>query len=108
MAPAAPPDPDRAREGAPEDAAPGGPRPDAPAGGGTPGGGGEGWGSRKALEVLALGFVFPVTVYVGFAVGRWIGERLGDAGTGGVVGLVVGALAGFWELYEYVRRLAPR
>ena len=70
--------------------------------------GGDGWGSRKALEVLALAFVFPVTVYVGFLAGRWVGERLGDAGTGGVVGLVVGALAGFWEHYEYVRRLAPK
>ena len=69
---------------------------------------GGGWGSRKALEVLALAFVFPVTVYVGFAAGRWLGARLGDAGTGGVVGLVVGAAAAFWELYEYVRRLAPK
>ena len=69
---------------------------------------GDGWGSRKALEILALAFVFPLTVFVGFAAGRWVGEKLGDAGTGSVVGLVVGALAGFWELYEYTRRLAPR
>ena len=69
---------------------------------------GGGWGSRKALEVLALAFVFPVTVYVGFAVGRWVGEQFGAPGTGGVAGLVVGAVAAFWELYEYVRRLAPK
>lgn len=79
-----------------------------PAGGPPPSDGGGGWGSRKAFEVLALAFVFPVTVYVGFAAGRWVGERLGDAGTGGVVGLVVGAVAAFWELYEFVRRLAPK
>jgi hypothetical protein len=70
---------------------------------------GDPWGSRKALEVLALAFVFPATVYVGFAAGRWAGERWFDApGAGGLVGLGLGALAAFWELYEYVRRLAPK
>jgi hypothetical protein len=66
------------------------------------------WGSRKAFEVLALAFVFPATVYVGFAVGRWIGGQLGAPGPGSLVGLALGAAAAFWELYEYVRRLAPR
>jgi positive regulator of sigma E activity len=66
------------------------------------------WGGGKALEVLALAFVFPLTVYVGFLAGRWVGGRLGDATTGALVGGVLGAVAGFWELYGFTRRLRPR
>jgi hypothetical protein len=66
------------------------------------------WGTRKALEVLAVAFVLPLTLYVGYAAGRWVGERWGDATVGGLVGAGVGALAGFWELHRLVRRLWPR
>jgi hypothetical protein len=96
------------------------PRPDAPdapteepsAGpaGGDAGGeaGGDAWGARKALEVLAIAFVFPLALYVGFVAGRWVGERFGAPGPGGLIGAALGAAAGFWELYRFVRRSWPR
>jgi positive regulator of sigma E activity len=69
---------------------------------------GAAWGAGKAMEVLALAFVFPLTVYVGFLAGRWVGGRFGDADTGALVGGILGAVAGFWELYGFARRFRPR
>jgi hypothetical protein len=75
--------------------------PDSP-GGEEPGGG---WGAAKALEVLALAFVFPVAVGIGFWLGGRVGEWLGAPVAGAVVGGVCGAAAGFYELFVLVRRL---
>jgi hypothetical protein len=66
------------------------------------------WGSRKALEVLALAFVFPATLVVGFLAGRWVGTELGNPQAGIVVGLIFGAAAAFWQLRVYVKRISPR
>lgn len=68
----------------------------------------DGGGAQKALQVLAIAFVFPVAIYVGFLGGRWLGGQLGAAAAGGLVGALLGAIAGFWELYRFVRRLWPR
>lgn len=65
-------------------------------------------GARKALEVLAVTFLFPIAIYAGYVLGRWVGERFGVPVPGGLVGAAVGAIAGFWELYRFVRRLWPR
>jgi positive regulator of sigma E activity len=69
---------------------------------------GEPWGGKKAMEVLALAFVFPLTIWIGWAVGGWIGERLGNESAWALGGVLVGAVAGFWELWAYLRRLTPR
>ncbi|HVS02263.1 MAG TPA: hypothetical protein VMT16_05795 [Thermoanaerobaculia bacterium] len=58
------------------------------------------WGARGALQVLALAFLFPVATYLGFRVGAWVGSRIGAPTAGGIVGGLLGAAAGFWELYR--------
>jgi hypothetical protein len=67
---------------------------------------GRGWGGGKAMEVLALAFLLPLTIFAGYAIGRWIGGRTGDPDAWALGGGVVGAVAGFWQLYAYLRRLA--
>ena len=66
--------------------------------------GGESWGAQKALQVLALAFLFPAAVVVGYLGGSWLGARVGWPTAGSVVGVVVGAAAGFWQLYAFLRR----
>jgi hypothetical protein len=66
--------------------------------------GGDPWGTRKALEVLGLAFVFPVAVGLGFWGGSRIGASLGAPQLGGILGGALGAVAGFWELYRLVLR----
>ena len=66
------------------------------------------WDGRKAFEVLGLAFLFPLTIFVGWWVGDWIGARLGNQSAWALGGAVVGAVAGFWELWTYLRRLLPR
>ena len=63
-------------------------------------------GARKALEILAVAFVFPVAVYLGFWLGAKVGGYLGAATLGGIVGGALGAAAGFWELFTTLKRVA--
>lgn len=65
---------------------------------------GDPWGAQKALQVLALAFLFPAAIVVGYLVGRWVGSRFGAATEGAIVGGVVGAVAGFWQLYAFLAR----
>jgi hypothetical protein len=65
---------------------------------------GEAWGAQKALQVLALAFLFPAAVAIGYLGGRWLGARIGWPTAGSVVGVVLGAVAGFWQLYVFLRR----
>ena len=67
--------------------------------------GGDRWGARRAMEVLALAFVFPATIVVGYLVGGWLGERMGAPTGGAIGGAALGAAAGFWQLYVFLRRL---
>jgi hypothetical protein len=65
--------------------------------------GGE-WGTRKALEVLALAFLFPASIVVGYLAGKWLGGRLGSETVGSIVGGAIGVASGFWQLHAYLRR----
>jgi hypothetical protein len=65
---------------------------------------GDSWGAQKALQVLALAFLFPAAIVVGYLAGRWLGVRVGAPTAGGLIGSVVGAVAGFWQLYLFLRR----
>jgi hypothetical protein len=58
--------------------------------------------------VLALAFLFPAAIVVGYLGGRWLGGRLGFPTGGGLCGGVVGALAGFWQLFLFLKRLPRR
>jgi hypothetical protein len=69
---------------------------------------GDAWGAQKALQVLALAFLFPAAIVVGYLGGRWIGGQLGSPTAGGLAGGVLGAVAGFWQLYAFLRRPSGR
>ncbi len=69
---------------------------------------GDSWGAQKALQVLALAFLFPAAIVVGYLAGRWIGVLVGAVTAGGVIGSVVGAVAGFWQFYVLLRRSSRR
>ena len=65
-------------------------------------------GARERVlwgDLLALGFIFPISITLGFFLGRWIGGMFGHATGGGLVGLLWGITAAFWELYKTSRRL---
>ena len=66
------------------------------------------WGTQRALQVLALAFLFPASIVVGYLAGRWLGARAGAPAAGGLIGAAVGALAGVWQLYLFLRRLPGR
>jgi hypothetical protein len=65
---------------------------------------GESWGAQKALQVLALAFLFPAAIAIGYLGGHWLGARIGWPTAGSVVGVALGAVAGFWQLYVFLRR----
>ena len=75
---------------------------------GGPGDSGEAWGAQKALQVLALAFLFPAAVVVGYLGGKWVGGLGGWPQAGALAGAVLGAAAGFWQLYLFMRRLPRR
>jgi hypothetical protein len=66
------------------------------------------WSARRALELLALAFVFPAALFLGFWLGSRVGGWLGAPRLGGLIGGLLGASAGFWELFRLVRREQPR
>jgi hypothetical protein len=65
---------------------------------------GDAWGAQKALQVLALAFLFPAAIVVGYLGGRWVGGLLGWPAAGALAGGVLGAAAGFWQLYSFLVR----
>jgi hypothetical protein len=65
---------------------------------------GDSWGAQKALQVLALAFLFPAAIVVGYLGGRWLGGLLGAPTAGAIAGGVLGAVAGFWQLYSFLVR----
>ena len=69
---------------------------------------GDSWGAQKALQVLALAFLFPTAIVVGYFIGRWLGVRVGAPTAGGLIGSVLGAVAGFWQFYVFLRRSSGR
>ena len=58
--------------------------------------------------MLALAFLFPAAVVVGYLGGHWLGGRVGWPTAGAMVGVGLGAVAGFWQLYVFLRRPIAR
>lgn len=53
------------------------------------------------LRATSLGIEVAVSVFIGAGVGYLIDTRFSSKPWGLVVGLVIGAIAGFWTVYKY-------
>ena len=56
----------------------------------------------------AAGIVFPLSIVVGYFLGKWIGQALGVGEWPAFVGAALGVAAGFWNLYRLLRGLEDR
>lgn len=56
-------------------------------------------------DLLSLGMVFPIAIFLGYLAGAWAGDRWGFPQTGRLVGLGLGIAAAFNELYKTAQRL---
>ncbi len=56
-------------------------------------------------DLISLGLIFPISITLGFFLGRWIGGWFGHPQGGGLVGLLWGIAAAFWELYKVARKV---
>jgi len=56
-------------------------------------------------DLMAMVMVFPLSIVLGFFIGRWLGGLLGHPTGGQWVGLVWGIATGFWELYKVTMRM---
>lgn len=61
------------------------------------------WGDASSLA-----FVFPISITLGFFIGKWIGGQLGNAAKGQWIGLLWGIATAFWELYKTAKRLSQK
>lgn len=62
----------------------------------------------RVLDLSAVGLAFPIALLLGYFGGRMVGEWLGSAQVGGMIGALLGIAGGFYNLYKMVSRLAPR
>lgn len=53
----------------------------------------------------AAGIVFPLSIVVGYFLGKWIGQALRLGVWPAFVGAALGVAAGFWNLYRLLRGL---
>lgn len=66
---------------------------------------------RRALDLRRIGhysmvgFVFPLSILIGFFAGRVIGTWLGAPTAGIAVGVVIGSIAAFYNLFTTLGRL---
>ena len=54
------------------------------------------WGATMGLELAAA-------VFVGAAIGYFIDDKLKSAPWGITIGVVIGAMAGFWNIYKILK-----
>lgn len=59
-------------------------------------------------DLMSLGLAFPLCIVLGFFLGRWIGGWFGRPAIGQWVGLLLGIVAAFRELYKVNQRLAKQ
>jgi hypothetical protein len=54
------------------------------------------------------GILFPLSIVAGYLLGKWVGAGLGLGRIPAFVGAVLGAAAGFWNLYRLLVGLEGR
>ena len=68
-----------------------------------------GRGSNPRYAVIArasaAGIVFPLSIVVGYFLGKWGGRALGLGDWTAFAGAALGVAAGFWNLYRLLRGL---
>ena len=60
------------------------------------------------LDFSTVGMVFPVALLIGYFGGMKIGSWLGSADLGSWIGLGIGFLSGFYNLWKMIRLLERR
>ncbi len=53
----------------------------------------------------AAGVIFPLSIVAGYLLGNWLGKAVGWGDAPALVGAMLGAAAGFWNLYRLLRAL---
>ena len=56
-------------------------------------------------DLMSLGMVFPIAIFLGLFGGRWIGAKAGHPEPGQWIGLALGIGAAIWELYKTTVKL---
>ncbi|MCL1893465.1 MAG: AtpZ/AtpI family protein [Holophagaceae bacterium] len=56
-------------------------------------------------DLISMGMVFPIAIVIGYFLGQWVGRFFGYPSQGRIVGLVLGVMSGFWELFKVSKRL---
>ena len=59
-------------------------------------------------KASAAGILFPLSIVVGYFLGKWIGGALGLRAWTAFLGAALGVAAGFWNLYRLLRDLEER
>ena len=62
----------------------------------------------NGVALIVAGFVLVAFVAVGYFVGAYIDRQLGSGHLWAFVGMLIGFLAGFWDLYVVASRLLAK
>lgn len=74
----------------------------------SPGGGGSPTRYAIIARASAAGILFPVSIVVGYFLGKWVGRAFDIGEWPAFVGAALGVAAGFWNLYRLLRGLEDR
>ncbi len=56
-------------------------------------------------DLMSIGMVFPIAIFLGLLGGRWIGGKVGHQDLGQWLGLGLGIASAGWELYKTTVKL---
>ena len=60
------------------------------------------------MNLSVIGTVFPVSLVLGYLAGRWIGGWFEAARMGGLIGALLGIVAGFYNMFKMVSRFGSK
>lgn len=65
-------------------------------------------GEYSGLALLAGGFLLVTMSIAGYFIGSLIDRALHSSPTGAIIGLLIGTVIGFWDLYRIAARIMNR